>query len=453
MSVILGKTAMSLSLNEKLTHILNRLQPAGTVWVGFSGGLDSTVLLSSLANLRKDFSSLSLHAIHINHGLHVHADLWQQHCVSFCEDLNIDVCIQKIDVKSVIKNQSVEAVARDMRYQVFSELLNENDYLFTAHHLDDHTETIFLQLLRGTGLKGLSGIPFQKKLAKGSLIRPFLDVSRQDLLNYATENNLNWVEDGSNDSLQFDRNFLRKEIVPKLKQRWPALNASMRRMSQHVAEAQQLLQNIAAEDFLKVSEIPSRQLSIQKLIQFNLIRQKNILRYWFEILGYKAPPTLKLNEVLKYVNHLRKDAKVIVHWPGVEIRIFNDYLYALDIRVPHDPSLEIEWDLSSDLLLPNNLGVLKAESIKSIISLPAQQKLMIKFRQGGERFHPHNRIGSHPLKKLFQEWKVPPWERDRIPLIYLENELMIIPNYGINKKLFCDNVKNLTVTHLIINKN
>ena len=406
------------------------------LWLGYSGGLDSHVLLHALVELittqQFNIALTQLHAIHINHGWSQHASAWDQHCRQVCYDLNVDYRSLTINAKAE-NGESPEAYAREARYAALTNFINEYDLLLTAHQQDDQAETLLVQLLRGSGIKGLASMPQLTPFAKGWHLRPLLAVTRDDLLAYAKQQQLKWIEDESNANTRYTRNFLRHTILPALKQRWPQVNATLARVAEHCAEAAALLDELAQEDLAKIRGTQPNTLSCSALLQLSESRQKNILRYWFTQLNCEIPSTAQLQHILQDVLNSKEDACPKVVWQHKALRRYQDNLYLTDNIDLHNPDVMYEWDLKTPLFIPP-IGTLTA------ILKPAQGiradihqlgKLTIRFRQDGERCHPIGRQGSHPLKKLFQEWQVPPWQRDQIPLLYCDDQLAAVIGYCI----------------------
>jgi len=255
-------------------------------YIAFSGGLDSTVLLHLLAHHARNHPTPPLRAVHIHHGLQSAADAWPAHCQAICDPLGIE--LQVIPVR-VGPGASREQAARDARYAAFKQLLGPGDVLFTAQHRDDQAETVLLRLLRGAGLRGLSAMPGQRSLGQGYLARPLLDTSRQRLHDYACAHRLQWIEDPSNADLGFDRNYLRREVMPRLQQRWPQASQNLARGAQHLGEALGLLDELAMGDLaaaeqgaaLRWAGIDSLDLDVLKAL--SAARQRNALQYWLEM--------------------------------------------------------------------------------------------------------------------------------------------------------------------------
>ncbi len=411
-----------------------------TYWIGYSGGLDSHVLLHLIASQRMLYP-IKIRVVHINHGLSPNAQNWAVHCASVCKQLEVDFISQTIFIPPNTA-KSIEELAREGRYKVFSELLVKNDVLLTAHHQDDQAETVLLQMLRGAGPKGLAAMPRKKILAKGFHIRPLLDFSRNDLQAYAEENQLKWIDDESNHNSNFTRNFLRHEILPLLKNRWPSVSATLSRVAENCAETQQLLDETVKKDleFVLHSEdsLLSQQdqqenapaiLSIKKLTQLDSVRQRHVLRAWLNQLNFPIPPAVKLQQIQRDMLQAREDKMPHFAWSGIELRRYQNHLYAMRSLPPHDVTQVYDWDFSQPLVLPN-IGTLRAEHCLE----KTLQKVSVRFRQGGETLQLPDKAFHQSLKNLFQEWGVPPWERDRVPLIYIDKQLAAVVGYAVSSK-------------------
>lgn len=393
--------------------------------IAYSGGLDSHVLLHTLYQHQKKHPEIQLRAIHIHHGLSPFADEWQMHCEAVCVELGINCLLRKINIKS--GSLSLEEAARVARYAVFKELIQADECLLTAHTLDDQAETLLLQLLRGAGIKGMSAMPDKISFACGLFIRPLLIFSRNELMQYAHEQGLQWIEDESNMNLRFDRNYLRRQIIPSLQNRWPAVNKVVSRVAAHCAESSALLDELAMLDFQRAKGPCENTLCIDILTALNAPRQRNLIRYWLRTLNFPMPSDIKLKQLQHDFLYCRKCANPLIQWQNVEIRRYQNHLYAMGSLPAHDPQIIIPWNLKAPLNLPNDLGVLLPEHITHRAWLLNQsEKVTVRFRQGGERCGLQGRQGTRVLKKLLQEWHMPPWLRDRVPLIYCGEKLIEI---------------------------
>lgn len=401
-----------------------------TLSIAYSGGLDSSVLLHVMAELRPQFSA-NVAAIHVNHGLSKNANVWQQHCEQICARLNIP--FQAFQVNAHPKTgESPEAAARKARYQVFEKFVRENELLLTAHHQDDQAETLLLQLLRGAGVKGLAAMPTYKPFSNGHLLRPLLAITRKELVAYAQQHQLQWLDDESNADSRFNRNYLRHRLLPILQERWPMAGKVIARTAQHCAEAAELMTELAVNDREWVKGNLPNALSISKLQTLSLARQRNLIRYWLASLHLSIPNAKHMEQVLRTVLNCAKDAVPKVTWAATEIRRYRDNLYALS-TVTANTITELSWIGCQPLTLPHHLGRLTCEFKlgQGIKKGWLEQPLMIRFRKGGERCQPQGRSGSHPLKKCWQEWGVPPWQRDKVPLLYAGENLLAVIGYCI----------------------
>lgn len=429
-----------MNISEKsLLASLPELKSTGKFWIAYSGGLDSHVLLSSLS---KKLPSGSLRALHINHGLSPNADGWQDHCQRVCENLGISFEAHKVNIPQDT-SASLENLAREARYAVFNACVGEDDYLLLAHHQDDQVETMLYRLMRGTGPRGLAGIPAQRNLRAGvnkaQLLRPLLGCSRDELEAYAKAEDLVWVEDESNQDTAFDRNFLRKDVLPLLKQRWPGFEKRWLRTAELCAEADQLQSLLGEQDLLQVQTGYPDRLNINALMNFEELRQWNILRVWFSNLQHEyalpMPGYSSLQKIMKEVLRAPDDASPLVSWSNngkqVEIRRFAGELYVLQAVNLDDamtPCCWKPWQVP-ELLLSS--GTLRLEEVKSNgVDLSKIEELNISFRQGGEQAKPAGRK-TRSLKKLFQDYAVAPWLRNRVPLIYVDSELIAVADFFI----------------------
>ncbi|MDH5190362.1 MAG: tRNA lysidine(34) synthetase TilS [Gammaproteobacteria bacterium] len=401
--------------------------------IAYSGGMDSHVLLHAMASLRELSPDKVLHAVHIDHDLQAKSGEWSEHCQTVCKQLNISCDVIKVNARAEA-GESPEAAARDARYRALLEVVEEGDCLLTAHHQDDQAETLLLQLLRGGGPRGLSSMPQCNEFGVGQHCRPLLGLSREQLHEYAREHQFVWIEDESNFDTGFDRNYLRHEIVPALKARWPAMAQTISRVASHSAEASELLDVLASMDLQAVQKGES--LSMLPLLQLDDARKRNLLRYWLRQLNRPLPDTRQMDRILVDVLQADEDRNPCVAWAGVELRRYRDHLYVVSHSVSPKPDTSLEWDMKSPLRLPGNAGILRpvittGTGLKQ--SLCNSVTASVKFRQGGEKLKLAGRDHTHDLKKLFQEKSVPPWERDCIPFVYLGDELAEVVGYWIGE--------------------
>ena len=399
--------------------------------LAYSGGLDSHVLLHLLVEFKHRRLIDNLDVIHINHQLHPDASQWAVHCVKQCNQYKLNCTVLNV---SVDKNtgKGLEAAAREARYNAFKTLMTAKTLLLTAQHADDQVETFLLQSLRGGGVKGLAAMPLIKPFVNGYLCRPLLVTTQQAIVDYARQQNLSWLDDPSNANLKFDRNYLRQKAIPVLKQRWPGLHKTIRRVTEHQAENKKLVDELAQLD-LEQLQIETNPVSINALQTLPVHRQKNVLRYWLHhVCKLTMPDTIHLERIVNEVLNAAADSQPCVSWHGARVQRYQGKLYAdkpEDISAVQTEVLvwrpEKSFEIAGRQLVTEQCCG-KGLSVKQLQS----KQVNIRFRQGGEMCRPQGRAEHHhKLKKLFQEWQVPPWQRNRIPLIYVEDELAQVVGY------------------------
>ena len=411
-----------MKLHARLLAGLAPWRSAPAWHVALSGGLDSTVLLHLLATLGKTERLPPLSVLHIHHGLQAAADAWPAHCQQLCDGLDVPLRVVNVHVAA---GASVERAAREARYQAFAQVLGQGEVLLTAQHRDDQAETLLFRLLRGAGVRGLAGIPPSRPLAAGVVVRPLLDCSRADLLAYALEHGLRWVEDPSNGDTGFARNHLRHQVFPQLAVHWPKAAQTMARTAAHLREAQGLLDDLAALDLAPAQSanplpwlnVPS--LELQPLLCLSPERQRNALRHWL------APLTLLPDsEHWAGWNDLRDaagDAKPVWRLADGELHRSGGRLWWLAGSWLAAPEPAPEWTHPGQpLALPGN-GELHIEG-----EAP-QGPLRVLYRQGGEVMNVPGR-GHRDLKRLLNEHAMPTFVRKRLPLLYRGDELLAVAN-------------------------
>ncbi|MDO3384497.1 tRNA lysidine(34) synthetase TilS [Gilvimarinus sp. SDUM040013] len=415
---------------------------AGRWLVGLSGGLDSTVLLHALTEVA---GSVPIVAVHINHGLSVNADEWQRHCESVCRELGVELLVERVNIAG---EGAIEERARKARLKVFQGVMSEGDILLLAHHRQDQAETVLFRLLRGAGVTGLGGIRAQRSFAGGSIVRPLLAAGRPDLEAYARAQKLAWVEDESNTDTAFDRNFLRRDILPKLRTRWPEADDNVARAARHCSEADALLQELAELDLATMAERAEPMgfsLDLVALSQLSVARQRNLLRYWLqqrfaETAGYQLLADIETQLIVGNSPESQVQGKRTL------LRQFQGRLYGLSLAVhwaPGPGELSLQWsEPAGSLALPGddwlcwqNYTVGEPLEVSSSVGWGralARQHLeravMVNWRSGSERCQPAGRRHSQTLKRLLQEYQLPPWLRARLPLVYIDNELAAVAN-------------------------
>ncbi len=415
-------------IQQHLRQVLDDYPVKGKYVIAFSGGCDSVVLLHAAANLIKHDKLL---AVHINHGLQKHAESWNQFCESFTGRLNIPYIALYAQLDGLTSN--LEAQARRARYDLLASQLGKTDYLLTAHHQDDQAETLLLQLMRGSGLEGLSAMSEQSVVNGIRLIRPLLNYSKQQLLTYAHEHQLEWIDDPSNLDTSFNRNYIRHEIMPLLASRWPAVVKNISRSAANCREAAELVELQAKKDLSGCLGSHPHTLSIANLSLLSTARRHHVVRLWITNNNFPLPDRDKIEFICSSYLDIREDAKPVIEWHKAAIYRFDHFLFLLKPVM----SLNIKEisitasDLKSGMIeLPEPIGKLffhppENQQLKTI------GQLSIRFRQKGQSVQLAKRSGHRKLKKLFQEWKIPPWMRDYVPLVFNDDHCVAIADYAL----------------------
>lgn len=408
---------------------LIKLVAGRSVCIAYSGGVDSHVLLHLLANTPHP-QLTSIRAIYIDHGLQAESDKWRAHCASVAKTLNVPFDSLTVSVEDV-DDLGLEAAARQARYQAFSSLLSDNEVLLTAQHQQDQAETLMLQLLRGAGPTGLSAMSFESRMSGMTIIRPLLGQSKADILDYAHLHQLHWIDDPSNADLTLNRNYLRHQVFPSLESRWPAVAKTLSRSADHNREAIVLMQELAELDAQRVGIDSPNILSVSALTELSEPRQRNVLRFSIEQCGLNLPSTVILQRVLEEVCTAAEDKSPHVHWSGAEVRRYRDQLIIQAVKVANNALNEQSLHGAKDVQLADGRWLKwEIESGKGLKSHVAKGPLQLKFRQGGEKIRLQGHAQHKALKQLFQEWGVPPWQRQLIPLLFVEQELVAVVGYG-----------------------
>ena len=402
--------------------------PDVSLCVALSGGVDSVALLAAAAQLPKA-KVRALRAIHVHHGLHPNADSWTRHCRKLAAQFDVPLEVVRVKVAPV-PGDSLEAAARDARYAALAERLKPSEVLLTAHHQDDQLETVFLQLLRGTGVAGLSAMPEVASFAQGHLVRPLLTRARAELEAWARHENLVWIEDDTNANEQFDRNFLRRSVLPIIRSRWPGAAGAVSRTARHAAEAQRLLDSLALADVERASI--GTALSVPQLRALDDDRRRNALRFWITRAGFRAPDTRKLEEIAGPMLEARADANPAVRWDDATVERHADFLSirptAAQASARAGGDVEWQWSVSPRIELAAFGGTVTIQPDPhgplDLDALPPM--LVVRSRRGGEVLRPGARSPTRKLKALLQEARIPPRERGRLPLLYAGDRLVAV---------------------------
>jgi tRNA(Ile)-lysidine synthase len=426
------------SLAENVTSRVAPLIPAhSSILVGLSGGVDSVVLLHILHKLSSRFS-WNISALHVHHGISPNADVWSDFCTQLCAKMHVSLSIERVDI-TPIREHGVEAAARKLRHEAFAR--QSCDFVAVAHHLDDQAETLLLQLLRGTGVRGASAMPeFAVRGGSAPLVRPLLHCSREEILNYARAHGLGWIEDESNANDNVPRNFLRHRVMPLLAEKFPAYRDTLMRSAQHFAEASHLLDVLALQD--SAGSIQAETVSVAVLRALDPARARNVLRYFLSVNGAPMPQAVQLDDMLRQLLNAGQDAEVCVEFGGWEVRRYRGAAYVLrslielnrDFVLPWHGEAEIYWPmLAARLHIDVEPHPAKRDVRGFAISAAKLRRAPVTFRlrQGGESIRPGPMRVTRSVKNLFQECHVPPWQRDRLPFVYCGDELVYVTGVAV----------------------
>ncbi len=430
-----------------------------TLVVALSGGLDSMVLLDVCDRFREHWLPMfpgGLRAVHVHHGLSAHADSWVAFCREACDSRGIGLQVHHAGERvQALRNAGtgVEAAARDARYEAFAVCLAADELLLMAHHQDDQAETVLLNLLRGSGARGLSGMPVQRGLGQGELLRPFLSedtaVSRAQLETYARTHALAHIDDDSNDDIRLSRNFLRHQVMPVLREHWPALNESLTRVAQLQAEQETILHDVACEYLRVHADDEEGSVSVAALRLTSPAMQRLVLRHWLHQRTGLWPDWQCVQTLREDFLLAATDAEPLLQWQGRELRRFRDRLYLMWPREAHvpAPSGGFVWEQAADgrlpaLVLPGN-GILRLIQVAQGGMCLPEAPTSVSYRQYvSDHAGQHNLLdGSfdcalagrphRALKKILQESDVPPWLRSRTPLVFVGGQLAWIAGVGV----------------------
>lgn len=411
-----------MSLLDRLRARLERQPPTRHWRVGFSGGLDSTVLLHLFARLRERGLFADLQAVHVHHGLQAAADAWVSHCTRVCQALAIPLDILHVHIDGAA---SLERAAREARYAAFARVLPREGCLVLGQHRDDQLETLLQRLVRGAGVKGLAGMPETRSLAAGRLWRPLLDEPRRALLAYAEAKGLDWIEDPSNADTRLDRNYLRHQVLPRLHDRWPGVDQVMARSARHLAEADELLGELASLDLQQARRaeqpfpwIPLPSLALAPLQSLSEARQRNALRVWLD--SFTRQPDSAHWAGWQALREAGEAGDPVWRLEGGSLRRGAGRIWWVPAAWQVTPSPQVINGQETTLELQGN-GRLRF-SVPVVVS-----GWRIGYRQGGERLVVPGR-GSRDLKRLLNEQGVPPFLRGRLPLLWRGDELLAVAN-------------------------
>ncbi|MEE9331740.1 MAG: tRNA lysidine(34) synthetase TilS [Methylophilaceae bacterium] len=406
-----------------------RINPS--ILIAYSGGLDSSVLLHALYQLQTEIP-MHLRVMHVNHGLSEHADSWVSFCKKICADLSLPLNVHQVQVDQN-SGLGTEAAARNVRYHALESA--SADFICLGHHQDDQAETLLLQLARGSGVKGLAGMA--EVNAECKLLRPFLNVRYAELVAYATQHQLRWIEDESNKDVAFDRNFMRHEIVPALRKRYPNITKTLARSALHMADASEIMNDLAMLDSELVLD-KGHQYGALRLGALNVLskaRQRSLIRWWLASNQVSMPSAALSQQILQQFQSPRTDTAIKIKVAdNLFIRRFRGLGYLVHETVSPTP-INLRWQDEAVIVLPDRSRLFFVKKIGEGFAYQRggnDIQLRVKYREGGERFKPTIGRPRRGLKYILQSVDMPPWQRELLPLIFMDETLVMIPNVAVD---------------------
>jgi len=438
-----------------------------SLFVAYSGGLDSSVLLFASKQLLNKKLIEKVQALHVNHGLESESDSWQTHCQSICDRYSIELFSKSLSLLSSSEKVS-ENLARNARYDFFESHLEKNKLIAFAHHQDDQVETLLFRLFRGTGISGAGAIPESRMLGEGKIIRPFLNISKTELLDYAEKNKLKWIEDPSNFENGYSRNIIRNTIIPLIKQSWPKVTDSLNSFTNIAREQNEILIEVANNDLLAVSLDNNSKIAVTKFIRLSKARQKNLLHYWIANHSQNDFARATNQEIEELLHQLEKHFseinfehsngfKLNVKLGNCRVRFYDNKLWLCEHSEPAKLEKTVAWDnvlQSMDVFNNQNLTTRNSTSRTNDLSIrmPRNDEIVtLRPRVGGEKIKPQYRDKSCELKKIYQELNIPHWQREWLPIIYYNDQIACIPGVLVNKELSANPED--TVINYVLSKN
>lgn len=421
------------SLYQHFVHVLSQhYQPNTNITLAFSGGVDSRLLLALLSRYQHEHS-VSCRAVYVHHGLSNNADEWAEKCLLWAQQAGIACSVEHVQIDTTL-GESLELQAREARYQALAAYVHKGDLLLTGQHADDQVETFLLALKRGSGPKGLASMAESMPYAGGTLVRPLLSIRREQIESAAANLQLDWVEDESNQDTRFDRNFLRHHIVPQLSKRWSGLHQAVQRSATLCAQQESLLDELLEATFARTLQT-DMSLDIAELTAHSELARARLIRMWFAKMRVQMPTQVQLQLIWQQVALAQQDANPQLKLKAGEVRRFKGKLYWVDES--RDVSgWQSPIQINTELKLPNNLGelLLTSSSTQPNIAFPPQpERLRVTFNPEGLSAHPTTRVHSRKLKKLFQEYEVPSWQRRQTPILMYQDQVVAVAGLFVDR--------------------
>lgn len=406
--------------------------------IAFSGGVDTAVLMHLLYRASKRFE-FPLLALHVDHNINPRSGEWARQCADFCQTRGIPCHSTRLDQFNP-HNRVPENEARIARYDWLKKQVSERDILLTGHHKNDQAETLMLNLMRGAGARGLAGIQEFRHFGKGMLVRPMLRFTKEQILEYAANHDLDYIDDPANDDLHYDRNYLRHLVLPKLAERWESAIENINQSAKFLADARSMLDDLAEIDIAACRTIGTAflsigyQLNMEEFRKLSRARQINLIRHWIRTHSLPEPGRKSLDNFLETTVDGTADYAEM-DWEGYKLCLFQKRLYlVLNIVQNELESIKVFWNLQQPLVLESaGIRLIPNPVVGKGISVDRlPESVSVCFRKGGESFRMSGQSHSSKLKKLLQAHSIPPWERSTLPLIYSHDELIAVAPWRVS---------------------
>lgn len=413
---------MAISIEKFEEEVFDNLglKRSNHFYVAFSGGIDSTALLYLMHQLQSHVG-FELTALHVNHNLQDEAGRWADHCAATCQLLGIDY--RQTELK--LENKS-ELAARNARYKWFSQQLDRNSVLLTAHHQQDRAETFLFNLMRGAGSAGLSSMRSVRPFQGAKLARPLLSFIKEELYEVAHDSGLRWVDDPSNRTNDYSRNTIRNEIIPVLTEFRPDAVQNITRAAANLQQENELLRELAICDLVEVREHPkhpvdkSYALCVADMAHLSPARQANVLRFWLKSLNLHTPSRRFLKQLVAAIA-VPPPSTAVLQEGGQQFRFHYGFMYVMPALDKTPPFGVVDWrNVAQPIdIYQSSVRVDATQKLLSLIHSESQAQLRL-----AERAHIENpkALQGHSLnlKKWMNELGIPPWRRQTLPLLTLK---------------------------------
>ncbi|WP_372767871.1 tRNA lysidine(34) synthetase TilS [Pseudoalteromonas sp.] len=402
--------------------------------VALSGGMDSVVLLHLAKRFRDELGDIELKAVHVNHGLSDNASDWQIFCETLCQRWQIPFVASEVSL-NLSPRQSLEAIARDARYQAIKHSMLAGSCVLVGQHIDDQVETFFIRLKRGAGLLGLGAMARESTNDAGLfIVRPLLDFTRNEIEQYVTEHALTHIIDESNTDDRFDRNFLRNQVLPLLNARFQGFNRTILRVTQLLQSQQQLLDEYIAED-AKVC-VKGNKISLENLCSFSRTRIENLIRFWLKNQHLQLPSQKVLNQIVEQGLNAKADAQVQIHCGDFFVCRYQSALYVV---FPEACAAKDVINITLDEIDTAGRKFKRTQSHHGIRLPHEHENVSLRFNIGSEQFTLKKRNCTKSVNTWLKEEKVPPWQRSYVAGVFYNDKLVQVIGLGVDKHAYAQN--------------